>query len=100
MKVDKLWGQKLSESHILVLNNVCESIYCELLFMWVFFFFSILSMARKTGVLRHFLGHNLFEENTYDIITYGGLGRVSSLGLDGTIHWQVTVLLCLPLHGY
>ncbi|GFN86010.1 fggap repeat domain containing protein [Plakobranchus ocellatus] len=48
----------------------------------------IKSVARKSGVLRHFLGHNLFEDNTYDIITYGGLGRVSSIGLDGTIHWQ------------
>lgn len=48
----------------------------------------IKSLARKTGVLRHFLGHNLFEDNSYDIITFGGLGRVSSIGLDGTIHWQ------------
>ncbi|KAH9509481.1 hypothetical protein Btru_045998 [Bulinus truncatus] len=48
----------------------------------------IKSLARKTGVLRHFLGHNLFEDNSYDIIIFGGLGRVSSLGLDGTVHWQ------------
>ncbi|CAG5124890.1 unnamed protein product [Candidula unifasciata] len=48
----------------------------------------IKSVARKSGVLHHFLGHRLFEENTYDIITFGGLGRVSSIGIDGTIHWQ------------
>ncbi|KAI8746478.1 uncharacterized protein LOC106073737 [Biomphalaria glabrata] len=48
----------------------------------------IKSLARKSGVLRHFLGHNLFEDNSYDIIIFGGQGRVSSIGLDGTIHWQ------------
>ena len=49
------------------------------------------SVARKSGVLRHFLGHNLFEDHTYDVITYGSLGRVSSIALDGTIHWQVCI---------
>lgn len=47
------------------------------------------SKARKTGILRHFLGHNLFGEETYDIINFGGMGRVTSFGMDGSIHWQV-----------
>lgn len=48
----------------------------------------IKSVARKSGVLRHFLGHNLFEDTTYDIIVYSSLGRISSFAFDGTIHWQ------------
>ncbi|XP_005100799.1 uncharacterized protein LOC101859492 [Aplysia californica] len=48
----------------------------------------IKSVARKTGLLRHFLGHNLFQDNSYDVIVFGGLGRVSSVGIDGNIHWQ------------
>ncbi|GFS16597.1 hypothetical protein ElyMa_006801000 [Elysia marginata] len=51
----------------------------------------IRSVARKGGVLRHFLGHNLFEDTTYDIITYSSLGRISSFSFDGTIHWQTAI---------
>lgn len=48
------------------------------------------SVAKKSGVLRHLLGQHLMsDEEEYDLITFGAVGRMSSLDLSGNIHWQV-----------
>ena len=46
-------------------------------------------MAKKGGVIRHLLGHHLTNEEEYDLIAFGSLGRMSSFDLVGNIHWQV-----------
>ncbi|KAK3589323.1 hypothetical protein CHS0354_026981 [Potamilus streckersoni] len=50
----------------------------------------IKSIAKKSGIVRHLLGHHLTqEETTYDFIVAGSMGRVSSFDKDGNINWQV-----------
>ncbi|XP_063439714.1 uncharacterized protein LOC134721003 isoform X1 [Mytilus trossulus] len=50
----------------------------------------IKSISRKTGILRHLLGHHLpTSKQPYDIITMGSYGRVSSYDKEGNVNWQV-----------
>ncbi|KAL5021730.1 hypothetical protein ScPMuIL_000885 [Solemya velum] len=51
----------------------------------------IKSIAKKTGMLRFLLGHHLSELKNYDIVTFGGYGRVTSLDKEGEINWQVVI---------
>lgn len=50
----------------------------------------IKSVARKTGLIRYFMGHHLPKfAHKHDIITFGGVGRVSSWNRDGNANWQI-----------
>ncbi|XP_061189984.1 uncharacterized protein LOC133197792 isoform X2 [Saccostrea echinata] len=50
----------------------------------------IKSVARKTGLIRYLMGHHLPKfSHKYDIITFGGVGRVSSWDREGNANWQV-----------
>ncbi|XP_062582236.1 uncharacterized protein LOC134244004 isoform X2 [Saccostrea cucullata] len=50
------------------------------------------SVARKTGLLRYLMGHHLPKfSHKYDIITFGGVGRVSSWDREGNVNWQVAI---------
>lgn len=54
------------------------------------YFFDLSSVARKTGLIRYFMGHHLPKfAHKHDIITFGGVGRVSSWNRDGNANWQV-----------
>ncbi|KAH3774066.1 uncharacterized protein LOC127845785 [Dreissena polymorpha] len=49
----------------------------------------IKSVARKSGIIRHLLGHHLRNEtDAYDLIAIGSLGRVSSVDKNGDFNWQ------------
>ena len=59
-----------------------KSYYIE---AWSFF-----SMARKSGVVRHLLGHHLRKEtDQYDTIAFGSMGKITSLDKNGDFNWQV-----------
>ena len=63
-----------------------------------FLIFSLFySIARKSGVIRHLLGHNLREEtDQYDMIALGSLGRVTSVDKNGDFNWQVSYRIVMP----
>lgn len=47
------------------------------------------SIARKSGVIRHLLGHHLRKDiDQYDLIALGSMGRVSSVDKNGDFNWQ------------
>ena len=47
-------------------------------------------MARKSGVVRHLLGHHLRKEtDQYDTIAFGSMGKITSLDKNGDFNWQV-----------
>lgn len=47
------------------------------------------SVARKSGVIRHLLGHHLRKDvYQYDLIALGSMGRVSSVDKNGDFNWQ------------
>ena len=50
----------------------------------------VFSIARKGGLIRHFLGNHLVPDDSYDLICMGAVGRMSSFDLFGNAHWQVT----------
>ncbi|XP_021352758.1 uncharacterized protein LOC110449917 isoform X1 [Mizuhopecten yessoensis] len=48
------------------------------------------SIAKKAGIFRFLLGHHLpTGKKEYDIITTGGMARVSSFDKEGNVNWQV-----------
>ena len=56
------------------------------------FFVMCCSIARKTGVIRHLLGHHLRKEtDQYDFIALGSLGKMTSVDKNGDFNWQVRI---------
>lgn len=50
----------------------------------------IKSIAIKSGVIRHLLGHHLRKEaDQFDLIAIGSMGRVTSVDKNGDFSWQV-----------
>ncbi|XP_052819097.1 uncharacterized protein LOC128244968 [Mya arenaria] len=53
----------------------------------------IKSVARKSGVVRHLLGHHLRKEmDTYDLIALGSMGRITSVDKNGDFNWQTQTM--------
>lgn len=54
-------------------------------------FFLNFSVAKKTGILQHLMGHRLpTGKTTYDIISVSSSGRVTSHSSEGVYQWQVS----------
>lgn len=50
------------------------------------------SVARKSGVVRHLLGHHLRKmEDQYDLIAIGSMGRITSVDKNGDFNWQAQI---------
>ncbi|XP_045193457.2 uncharacterized protein LOC123549425 [Mercenaria mercenaria] len=50
------------------------------------------SVARKSGVVRHLLGHHLRKvDDQYDLIALGSMGRITSVDKNGDLNWQTQI---------
>lgn len=65
-------------------------LYVRLVYFYeiLVYLFDFFSVVRKIGLIRYFMGYYFFKfVYKYDIIIFGGVGRVSFWNRDGNVNW-------------